>query len=144
MRQNSGADIKIAAAEQLAKQDLAAHKALAATDVELADESKALTAKIASAKKAATEALNAHVALAATDAELTAESKKLSAEIAKKQRERHELRRKAQEEQKRLDDAAATEEVLMYERDRYAKLEQQTAMALALTKQEAKKRATSK
>ena len=52
-------------------------------------------------------------------------------------RERHELRRKTKEEQRKLDDAAATEEVLMYERDRYAKLEQQTAMALALTKQEA-------
>ena len=66
----------------------------------------------------------------------------LEAAIAKKQRERHELRRKAKEEQKRLDDAAATEEVLMYERDRYAKMEQQTSLMLALTKQEAKKRAT--
>jgi hypothetical protein len=70
----------------------------------------------------------------------------LEAAIAKKQRERHELRRKTREEQRKLDDAAATEEVLMYERDRYAKLEQQTGMMLALTKQEAeaKKRSSSR
>ena len=64
--------------------------------------------------------------------------------IADKQRERHELRRAQKEEQRRLDEAAATEEVLVYERDRYVKKEQQTAMALALTKQEADAKRRSK
>ena len=69
-----------------------------------------------------------------------ARRQELEQAIAAKQRERHELRRLAREEQRALDDAAATEEVLIYERDRYAKREQQTAMALALTKQEAEAR----
>ena len=47
---------------------------------------------------------------------------------------------KMEEQQRKLDDAAADYEVLKFEHDLWKKREQQTAMQLALTKQEAKKK----
>jgi hypothetical protein len=69
-----------------------------------------------------------------------AQRAELEAAILQKQRERHAMRKAAREEQRRLDDAAAREEVLINERDLWKKVEQQTSMALELTKQDAKRR----
>jgi len=69
-----------------------------------------------------------------------ARRKELEGAILQKQRERHELRKVAREEQRQLDDAAVQEEVLVYQRDAYRKREQQTEIALALTKQDAARR----
>ena len=54
--------------------------------------------------------------------------------------ERHRLRKAMREEQRKLDERAATEEVLFHERDERVKREKQAEMALVLTKQEAQQR----
>ena len=60
--------------------------------------------------------------------------------IQLKQRERHEMRKAAREAQRALDDAAAHEEELVGQYEHFKRREQQTQMALELTKQEAKRR----
>lgn len=65
----------------------------------------------------------------------------LESAIEAKRRERHALRKAQREAQRQLDDAAAQEEVLVFERDRYRRREKQTEMALELTKQEARREA---